>query len=54
MRGTAESSSAEYVRYRITPAHAGNSCSYFRLFRFIKDHPRSCGEQFDICLFGEI
>ena len=45
MRGTAGPFFAGRGRYRITPAHAGNSDCQWCDRQCQKDHPRSCGEQ---------
>jgi len=44
MRGTPISSGRYLASTRITPAHAGNTNSYFRTSGGNKDHPRTCGE----------
>ena len=31
---------------RITPADAGKTACFLILFKFVKDHPRGCGENF--------
>ena len=49
MRGTAEDKELKSQRIRITPAHAGNRRERNRTERTVKDHPRTCGEQLEIC-----
>ena len=45
MRGTELNGWLEQLIDGITPAHAGNSPSYFFHLFTIQDHPRTCGEQ---------
>ena len=45
MRGTVLTGVFVGCLLRITPAHAGNSCSKVHQRRARADHPRACGEQ---------
>ena len=45
MRGKAPGSGTWLWYVRITPAHAGKSCSIWALMANLKDHPRACGEK---------
>ena len=45
MRGTEDLIQSSEERFRITPAHAGNSVATLFLTLCSKDHPRACGEQ---------
>ena len=45
MRGTVLSMTLEFLLWRITPAHAGNSLFYTSSIFCPGDHPRACGEQ---------
>ena len=45
VRGKANISQQKSGRFRITPACAGKSISYFSLLFKIQDHPRVCGEK---------
>ncbi len=44
MRGTRRLYYGESSRYRITPAHAGNTTHLPQMIYTSKDHPRPCGE----------
>ena len=44
MRGTLVSFRFPHAEYRITPAHAGNTCSHLFFHLPARDHPRACGE----------
>ena len=48
MRGTLNDRINAYNYYRITPAYAGNTSKRGRLPLVVRDHPRLCGEHFDI------
>ena len=45
VRGTAYDDLADLAEYGITPARAGNRCTFETLRDLGKDHPRACGEQ---------
>ena len=44
MRGKLNAVKRLVLGYRITPAHAGKTDTYFTRSSVIKDHPRACGE----------
>ena len=48
MRGTAGTTSAVVSGSGITPAHAGNRLSPYRIRAGLQDHPRTCGEQLSV------
>ena len=51
-RGTPFSSEEEFIRFRITPAHAGNTGRIHKEGRVYWDHPRSRGEHFVLSFFS--
>ena len=50
MRGTGYTVTHEYGHLGIIPACAGNSDMNVSKYQLIRDHPRVCGEQFNITL----
>ena len=50
MRGTRRSQPLASMNYGIIPAHAGNTRNGKRAAISSRDHPRACGEHFDICI----
>ena len=48
MRGTVLRPGNVCVTCRITPAHAGNSAATGSWCRYLRDHPRACGEQYPL------
>ena len=47
MRGTDSKLKTHFFDPWITPAHAGNSCVLWTIMSLSKDHPRTCGEQWN-------
>ena len=48
MRGKHDNGIQDWMRYRITPAHAGKTAKAFGYVRTVTDHPRACGENLDL------
>ena len=47
MRGKLIPDTVEFVKQRITPAHAGKTFGGTTNLRLASDHPRACGENID-------
>ena len=48
MRGKEDTRKNQRFIKRITPAYAGKSLAEFNSISFNRDHPRLCGEKFDV------
>ena len=52
VRGRGRSCRGRGFRFRITPARAGKSQSFFLPAAFSRDHPRACGEEKSSAMFS--